>query len=303
MDLNRPKGGSEILRGNLEKWVDPDLLHRTNIIMSSADPALLSSVKPNIMWQHLNTDEAAASGLRDPGYRSRVDQFVFVSHWQMEKFIHEFGVERSKSTVIRNAVETLEFQPRNSGGKIRLIYTSTPWRGLHILLDAFRMIDRGDVELVVYSSTAIYGVEFMKNKFDWLFDRCRATPGVKYIGYGTNKAVRHALGQAHILAYPSVFQETSCLAAIEAGCAGCRVVTTDYGALPETLGQHARYVPYNGDQGRLVAEYAGALANEVDQYWKNYSGAQEQSKYFNAQYSWNTRAVEWNNLLGKLCGK
>lgn len=292
-----PRGGTEILWNNFQKYVNGDLSNRANLICSNANPSLLHPTKPNILWQHVDTNQDVAQGLRNPGYQLKLHKIVFVSNWQRNKYNNEFGLSDILSTVILNAIEPVEFIPKEKPSKLKLIYTSTPWRGLEVLVEAFKLLNRSDIELDVYSSTVIYGAHFMPNGYQWLFDRCRTTPGIKYKGYVTNKAIIKALQRAHIFAYPSIFAETSCLAAIEAGAAGCRIVTTDLGALTETCGHWASYVPVDKN---LVENYANLLNNEIDNYWNNYDERIEQSKYFNNRYSWLLRKTEWENLLGEI---
>lgn len=293
-----PKGGTEILWSGFKKWVNNDLASRVNIILSDCNPALLSSTKPNILWQHVDTDQGVARGMGNPEFVSRLDRIVFVSNWQMNKWIETFNLPPQKCVVLLNAIEQIEWTERDRSNKLRLIYTSTPWRGLEVLVEAFKLLGRSDVELDVYSSTVIYGVHFMPNAYQWLFDRCKQTPGINYRGYASNKAVVKACQRAHIFAYPSIFAETSCLAAIEAGAAGCRLVTTDLGALPETCGPSAVYTSY--DLAGLVERYSELLGQQIDNYWNNYSYLVEQSKYFNNQYSWNNRRIQWEDLIKEL---
>lgn len=290
-----PRGGTEILYGNLLRYVDKTLLNCINLHVSLIN--LQTADKPHILWQHLNTNEQAVQLLQDTEVERLISKHVFVSEWQRNKFITEFNIPPYKTIVIRNAIEDIDFVDKPKTSKLKLIYTSTPWRGLDLLLEAFKLLNRTDVELDVYSSTVIYGVNFMTNKFDWLFDKCRKTQGVNYRGYAANKAVRSAVQRSHIFAYPSVFEETSCLAAIEAGAAGCRIVTTDYGALSETCSSWARYVGHTADYKKLIFDFAQALNTEIEQYWDNYSSLSQQSKYFNSEYSWQTRKIQWNNFL------
>jgi glycosyltransferase involved in cell wall biosynthesis len=106
---------------------------------------------------------------------------------------------------IRNAIEPIPAHKKPE--KIRLIYTSTPWRGLHLLIEAFKVLDR-DVELVVYSGTSIYGKDFheqTKDQFQRFYEELKALD-VTHIEYAPNDEVRKALTQAHILAYPNTWE-------------------------------------------------------------------------------------------------
>ena len=78
-------GGTELLVANLRKRVD---LSGVNLIVSACTQ--LHPTLPNIMWQHLNTDEGAVQGLKDPAYVAGLDAIVFVSDWQRQKYLREF---------------------------------------------------------------------------------------------------------------------------------------------------------------------------------------------------------------------
>lgn len=298
--IKAPKGGTEILLEYFHKYVPSNLSNKINLITSVCEHSLLHASKPNVLWQHVNTDQRVAQGLHDSSFVSQLAKIVFVSDWQKSKFIKEFNLPVEKCTTIRNSIDPIEWKEKRKEDKLKLIYTSTPWRGLHLLVESFRLLNRQDIELDVYSSTVIYGSNFMKNDYKWLYHVCRNTPGINYKGYALNKGVRKALQEAHLFAYPSIFEETSCLAAIEAGCAGCQLVLTDLGALPETCQKWANYIPYTPNHQQLIEKYAILLNNCIDNYWKNSKTLQEQSDYFNNRYSWENRKEEWITLIEQL---
>lgn len=297
----KPLGGTEILYNNLLKHLGSSWQEKVNLIISSCHPNLIDNSKINVVWQHLAYDQAAIIGMAYPKqFIDRIQHFVYVSNWQLNEFSNRFQIHNSSNLVIHNAIDPIEFIEKPTD-KIRLIYTSTPNRGLEVLLNAFEILNRKDIELVVYSSNVIYGKDYAKSvNHDHLFYRCKKNPNIKYMGYAMNNAVRKALQSAHILSYPSIYEETSCLAAIEAGAAGCKIITTNLGALPETCQSYATYVDYKyGDDLKDLSErYAEVLNIEIDNYSSNF--AKQQSDYFNNFYSWQNRKTEWNNFLNRI---
>jgi glycosyltransferase involved in cell wall biosynthesis len=297
-----PKGGSEIIKDQLVSLLPEGSLDGINLITSICHPDLIQKDKINIVWQQLSYDQPNVQYMKDRKFVDSVDYFVYNSHWVFEKFRTYFKIPEYKSFVIKNSTHTFDKIEKNNE-RLKLIYTSTPWRGLGVLIRAIEKLNktRDDFTLDVYSSTKIYGDKFEElegDKFKPLFDMCKNTKNVNYIGYGTNEEIRKALETTDILTYPSIFEETSCIAAIEAMMAGCHVVTTNYGALPETCSEFATMIEFNPTLD-LVNSYADALSNVMDNYKAGVykEDTQLQTQFYKKFYSWETRIEEWKGFL------
>lgn len=301
----KPMGGSELAYYTLSTLLKTGWQNDINLILSFCDSKFIDPTKINIVWQQLNWNEESVAGMNDENFINAIDHFVCVSNWQYDRFREKFGIPAYKTSIIKNATYATPFMERSRVGKIKLIYTSTPWRGLDIVLEAFRLLNRDDVELDVYSSTKIYGPNFEKiteGQFDWLFDIAKNMPGVNYHGYAPNHEVRQSVYNSHIFAYPNTFEETSCMSAMEALISGCKVVTTNYGALPETCGDWATYVTYGPNRAILAQRYAQVLNNEINNYWSEDTQnlIRRQSEHYNRFYSWDIRLKDWANLFDKV---
>jgi glycosyltransferase involved in cell wall biosynthesis len=213
-----------------------------------------------------------------------------------------FKIPEHKSTVIKNAIEPFPTKKFVRGDKIKLIYHSTPWRGLNVLLGVMQLVKTKDVELDVYSSTQIYGDQFKKSNDDnykGLYEQAKALPNVNYIGYVTNEEIRKKLQTYDVFCFPSIWEETSCISAIEALSAGLHMVTTNYGALFETCSEWPVYVNYTKDYKNLAELFAFSI-DEVSGYL--YKGTvpdflKKQQDFYNNFYSWERRKSEWTQFL------
>jgi glycosyltransferase involved in cell wall biosynthesis len=159
-------------------------------------------------------------------------------------------------------------------------------------------LDR-DVDVEIYSGTSIYGQQFqdsLEGKFDNLYDEINRL-GFKRVEYTDNQNIRKAISASHILAYPSTFEETSCLSAIEALSSGCKVITTNHGALYETCGVWADYVPISQD---LIERYRKQLVHCIDHYWDDYSERVLQYEHYKKFWSWEKRLKQWKTAIKEI---
>jgi glycosyltransferase involved in cell wall biosynthesis len=300
--LDKPMGGTELMYEELMKRLPQEIKDRVSIFnyIPYAD-----FTKPTVYWNQLSYDQKAVEFLSDPANVEKIDKFVFVSHWQSEMYRKVFKIPGYKTEVIKNACIGLEQRPSGKRDKVRLCYISTPWRGLDVLLKAWKLINRDDVELHVFSSTKIYGKDFAisaAGEYEDLFDQCRNSPGIVYRGFSTNESLRKELHTFDILAYPNTFEETSCIAVIEALCAGLRVVTSNIGALPETTEGWAKMYPYLMDKDKHAEIFAGILQTEIDLIKKDELNLhlEAQKQIYAPRWSWDTRINEWKSFLNIL---
>jgi UDP-glucose:(glucosyl)LPS alpha-1,2-glucosyltransferase len=305
--FNESFGGSENQLRLLLKYLPDKNFKDINLILNNANHDLIEKDKINVLWMHHFVNQKEAKNLGSKDFVDKIDWIVFNSSWNFEKYIYQFQIPESKSMVIKNAIEKIEYKekPKN---KINLIYHTTPWRGLRQLLNVFKSLNLENVELNVCSSTIIYGEKFNSNfgnKYESLFDECKNTKNVNYLGYVENKKLIEILKNTHIFSYPSIWTETSCIAAIEAMAAGCNIVTTNLGALYETCSPFANFVNFDRDLIKLESKYRKALLVDINNYWskKNQNKIKLQSEIINETYSWETRSVEWENFFTEIKNK
>jgi glycosyltransferase involved in cell wall biosynthesis len=296
-------GGTELMGAGLEKHVDPELLKHFQIIRSRVRK--LEPGKIPILWLHDLAGDPETLHLQNEHSRARFARLVFVSDWQMQSYKDRLRIPyTSRNVVLKNAIQQFErgvLEEKPKDGPIRLIYHSTPHRGLNILTWAFEQLqEKYNIELDVFSSFKLYGWAQRDEQFETLFSRLRNNPKVRYHSSVPNDVVRAALAQAHIFAYPSIWEETSCICAIEAMSAGCRLVVPNYGALPETTAGFAAMYQWDENIEIHAQTFLKTLEKEIQDAirYQSFTGMQsEQKQYADAMYGWDRRAVQWEELL------
>ena len=234
-DLSRnARGGTEMMRERLLSAVPSSLLD--NFAIHFSRPRQMYDDVKNIFYAHDLANDPENKILADSGWKL-FDKFVFVSYWQRDQYMITYNIPYSKCTVIENAIETeFEYNARPTNGPIRFIYHTTPHRGLELLYPVFDALSKefNNIHLDVFSSFEIYGWKERDTHYKKLFDDLSNHPNVTYHGTRSNEEVIATLKQSHVFLYPCVWQETSCIAMIEAIRCGCIVIHPSLAALPET---------------------------------------------------------------------
>jgi glycosyltransferase involved in cell wall biosynthesis len=286
------------------------------IVLNAAIGALLRKdigpEPPLVLWTGHAHDQPAVERLKLAEERATWSGFAFVSNWQRDHYEAAFTIPHARSSVLRNAVSPAFAALAHgepwflSGRPPTLVYTSTPFRGLDILLGAFPIIRGaiGDTRLRVFSSMGVYQTPAAEDPYRALYEHCRSLAGATYEGALGQARLAAELTEAAALAYPSTFAETSCIAVLEAMAAGAAVITTRTGALPETTSGFASLVDGQGDPIALVKSFAAATIEALREMRAHPEAAanlrRQRIAYIRENYLWPARATEWAAWLAEI---
>ena len=292
-------GGTELMAARLEQYLTDGCIDDFQIVLSRVRE--LDPDKFRIFWAHDLPGDPESEFLKDPILRDRFHHFVFVSNWQFWMYAQTYALPLDRCSVIPNAIWPVRGHKKpDHNEQIRLIYFSTPHRGLDILVPAFEDIYNrygNKVHLDVYSSFSLYGWSDRDVPYESLFERCRNHPGITYHGAVGNDEIRKALTNSHILAYPSTWPETSCLVLIEAMSAGLDCVHSNLAALPETsAGLTAQYT-YQADP----TAHQKIFTEKLSQAILDYEGpCTYSSEHVMLVHDWNRVSWKWDLLMQEI---
>ena len=295
-------GGTELIARKLEQYIPQELLDKFQIICGRVSN--LNENKIKLLWIHDTPHQIDNSHLERDGWK-KFHKMIFISHHQMEEYVREYSIPYSHCVVMKYALEPIELQEKPDN-KTSLIYTSTPHRGLDILVNVFERLceEYDNLELKVHSSYNIYSRKEQQKHYEEtpLYQRLEAHPKIKNIGFVSNDELKKSLASSHIFAYPSTYRETFCLALLEAMSAGLLCVHSNYACLPETASNWTMMYDYHEDKvvhEQIFYEHLKKAINIVNT--KNMQRKLKyQREYVNYFYNWETRIQEWIDLLQSL---
>jgi glycosyltransferase involved in cell wall biosynthesis len=300
----KPRGATEIQMEMLYKHVPKELLDQVQICTSIPGKVPIDPNKVNILWQKNSYDQPNLQEFFGNKARHKeYDWYVFNSHWNYEKFRYFFDIPTERSVVIKNG--TNNFPQRKiykKGEPIKILHHNTPWRGLNVMLRAMQEIKNPNITLDVYSSCQVYGDAFKKQQdeqFQPLYDQAKQLPNVNYIGYKPNEYILEHMTDYDLYVYPSIFEETSCVSALEALAAGVHVITNNFGALYETCAEWPVYVTYNTNYEAMAKDTAAAIEVAASYLHEDFiqDHLEEQQKFYKRFYNWQKKGMEWESFL------
>jgi len=245
------------------------------------------------LWTGHDINQNASQLLKDTKAKDMVDLFIFVSEWQRNRYIETYNIEYNKTIILRNGIgkpfEKYLNLPINKINK-SMTYCSIPWRGINILPLIYNKLKQNnkDASLKIYSGMNIYKQKTSDD--DISKDFLKLDDVVINEGISQNKLADN-LYNIEYLTYPNTFPETSCITVLQAMACGCIVVTSNLGALKETMNNMNFYVdinPYNFDVNKYVDDFVVIMNNlfNLNQEFKN-KYIEQNRDYIKKNYTWN----------------
>jgi predicted O-linked N-acetylglucosamine transferase (SPINDLY family) len=290
-----------------------------DLVIVSCLPNELVDIKSNLnspttlfcLWTGHDIDQVPSKLLKDIKLKDMVDRYIFVSEWQRMRYIMEYNIEYTKTMVMRNGIgkpfeKYLDMTTNKRPNS--MTYCSIPWRGLEMMLPIFKTVKGkyNDSTFNIYSGMNIYKQQendMMENKYT----EFKTMEGVTH-SYGVSQTqLAEALYNIEYLTYPNTFQETSCITALQAMACGCMVVTSNLGALKETMNDMNMYVDinvYNFDP----TKYLNDFLMKLDQLISLPNNIKEQLRQSNREhiklnYTWNVICSKFEKEMDEITSK
>lgn len=248
--------------------------HDVNIIQRVPSGFYFANqAKVNLWWTH----DLATSRARDAvtGSLWQIDRIMPVSNWFKDQIVEVWDVEPSIVSPIHNGVDYELFErialKDNSveSPEIKMIYCSRPERGLENLVAPGGIMEQL-AEKAPHIKLEVCGydhkVDPLEGYYAFLRERIDELPNCEHIGSLTKQALAEKMcTDTDIWCYPTEFEEVSCITAMEAMAAGLYIMTTDTGALRETIGSYTNCSIYRyKDSEEIVKKFVDTLSK-----WKN----------------------------------
>lgn len=268
------------------------------LVVSRWAPALDQKFNVDAKARYLWTHDVVPHQLT-PELALRADKIFVLSQWHKNNVLTCCSyVTPDQIHVTRNGIDPARFTTNYNRDPHRVVYSSSPDRGLECLLDVWPEIKKivPDARLEIFygflnweksaNQDQLMLIQSIKNKIK-SFEHL----GVSRYDRVNQSTLASVFLQCGVWAYPTWFSETSCITAMEAQAAGLKIVTSPIAALNETVAN--RGIMIEGDW--LSQDYRNRFINAVVSSMNSSSSVDrdELKEYAAKHFNWDDIASEW----------
>ena len=237
----------------------------------------------------------------------KYDRILALSEWHKKNLMSVHNLHSDHVVVTRNGIDLNRFKKDIKRNRFKVINSSSPDRSWPVLLECWPSIKAQVPEAELH---LFYGfknwecmaqndpnqlalIDFLKKQIESMKDL-----GVVYHDRINQDQLAEEFLSSGMWIYPTWFSETSCITAMEAQAAGCRIVTSPITALNETVGNRGAMIP--GDWTSL--EYKQKFINTVVLFLEKRSEVDREKiqKYAQDHFGLDELAQDWENMLQEL---
>ena len=234
------------------------------------------------VWTGDGAEQYSNVGIGDARAVARIERMLLVSEHHRKSLCEASGFPAHKVTVVGNGVHPPYFEGSEARSRHRIIFTSAPYRGLALVPQILLAVQERvpDAEFHCFSGMNIYDRETpFEGPQVALYRRVAGVlqkiPHVYLHGNVAQRVLAREYMKSAVFLYPNTVPETCCITAMEAQAAGCALVTSSLGALPETVAATGVVVPETPGTKEFLAASADAVVRLLtdDAQWQAHSNA------------------------------
>ena len=225
---------------------------------------------------------------------AKIKKIVCVSKWQKENFqrvtkLAQIDIPEDKYTIIGNGINTENFLYNKVEKKTnRFISCSDPSRGLAMTCEILVELQKkySDITLDIYFGTLPGDIKTFVDKYDF----------INYHSKISNDQMTIEFSKSEFWLYTNInSHETFCISALEAMCGGNVVLTRDFSAPPDIIGENGILIPKELE-GYGLKRYA---IQKIEHILDNNLKKEYQDKAHKRalEFDWSNVAEKWYKLL------
>lgn len=184
------------------------------------------------MWVHDVLPHISSNALVFQTHINKFKGFITLSKWHKKYVMDHIGVPETMMILSRNAIYSERFLNYDVNKKIpyRFIYSSDPSRGLGELINMIPEIKQRypETTLVIYTRT--------ENIEERTLNKIKELDYVLLNSRVSQDVIKDEYLKSDVWLYPTNFEETYCITALEAMASGCLVACTSFAGLADTVG-------------------------------------------------------------------
>jgi glycosyltransferase involved in cell wall biosynthesis/2-polyprenyl-3-methyl-5-hydroxy-6-metoxy-1,4-benzoquinol methylase len=278
----------------------------TDVVINQRIPqafSMQSKAKHHVLWMH----DFATVRQRNEFNSSlwNVDQIFCLSDWQINQYKELYGlcegeIHYNFDPFFKTSNGISEIPDyKMTRKKKQLVYTNRPERGMDVLLQQIMPAiweQDEDVELIIsgYDNTSPQMADYYNQMAQIIANYAREGKKIKHAGHLTKEQLYKLYQESTAFIYPTMFYETSCITAMESQACGLPMVTTNRGALPETLCNKSNYLidgPTNTE--KYTTEFVDAVFQIINETESKKEIRKEHMKKKVFDYNWDRIAEKW----------
>ena len=220
----------------------------------------------------------------------RLTKVVCVSEYHSNLMKSKWPHLADKITYIDNAIDPSDFE-KISVERVsnRFIYSSAPDRGLETLLQMWPSIKKMKPNATLYIASPPYAMSWYDEyKVDY--------DDVHFLGNLSPSELYKNIKMSEYWVYPSVYNETYCITALEMMLGGVKIISTDTGNLKSLLSTRGGVVESDVPTGVIIQSILDTLEflEERVEVQSNY--LQNAYNYASNQ-TWTNRFTDWYSMI------